>query len=631
MTNVTSGNSSVCIGTNAGNGLTLQSECVIIGANAAPTVNDNSITAIGSQVLGAAIGQFNSGVAIGYQSFFNNNNASANTGVGAMTGFENTIGTGNTCLGCFSGRFNTANSFNSTTTIGHSSAAEADREFVCGGNGVHGDTQYLTLPLKNRLNCCQFTGSNVTYNIEWRSNEYVVINSATTNYINLPQAIYANSDHIGACFHICRTHLSTSNIIVTAFGTEKINWKGLLPASIFLDSWVMSISFVCVDNVGGNGVWTVFTYNDRVTLATDANNMQTLSDSTNVNYPMCFTTISTGGNYNSVLANSNLTYNPSTSVLTATNIKTGTLSISNKVNLATNQNAVSNPTLSFSTAENVLLTDAATTALILPIPLAANIGTKFVITRKITGLDITINAPALQFVGYTLSDGSYATSITYTFSKFMQSITALCIGTSGNSWLLIEGQKAATASQNTLITSATTLTNPLRSYYPFTMKTAAGYIITLPEVTGTNVGTQLTFKRIGGSLQNLTIQMSANQPSFLLTTSVGTLANYTLCSTIQSCGTMTAIQSQDAGSGTFSNTAGSTTVNIISQSSGTLSIGGKITLGANVRWITAYSGTVPIGNGGTGNYVINALIVAANTGQPYTSEVTYGYAVTSAQ
>ena len=78
----------------------------------------------------------------------------------------------------------------------------------------------------------------------------------------------------------------------------------------------MSISFVCVDNVNGNGVWTVFTYNDRVTLATDSNKIQTLSDNTNVNYPMCFTTISTGGNYNSVLANSNLTYNPSTSVMT---------------------------------------------------------------------------------------------------------------------------------------------------------------------------------------------------------------------------------------------------------------------------------------------------------------------------
>lgn len=699
LKNCTSGNGNIVIAHNGGVAQT-NGSAVIIGSESAPTISDNGFVCVGYRTAGFATGSANRCVFVGEQAGLNNNNGYSNTHIGGLAGQNNTTGSQLTCLGTFAGGNGSINNAMNCVAIGCNAQYTESWEFVIGGDDTLGGAlsyPRLTLPTKNRINCCQFTGTPTTFTINWRTNEYVVVNSATCTQINLPQAISSNQNRVGAAFHICRTHLSTSNLVISAFGTEKINWKGTLHSFVPIDSWVMSISFVCVDNVAGNGVWTVFTYNDRVTLATDATKIQTLSDSTNVNYPVCFTTIATIG-YNNVYANSSLTYNPSTSLLTLPNLtNTGTITsaavnISNKVNLATNQNAVSNPTLSFSTGENVLLTDAATTSITLPIPAAANIGTKFVITRNVTGLDITINSPVFpQTVCYTRTDGTFFATNAYTFSKFMQSITALCIATSGNTWMLIEGEKTVTASeqagvaatfyptfvsdtdgnfgvntdynlqyrpntqslllptgtfqaerarcdvfqyrnQNTLITAATTLTNPLiKSYYPFTMKTTAGYTITLPEVTATSVGTQLTFKRIGGSLQILTIAMSANQPSFNLGNAVGTLANYQLVGTTQGCGTMVAIQSQDDGAGTFSNTAGSTTVNITAQTSGTLSIGGKIDLNGNVRWITAYSATAPVGAGGTGNYIVNAAIAAANTNAPYTSQVTYGWSVISVQ
>jgi hypothetical protein len=191
-------------------------------------------------------------------------------------------------------------------------------------------TTKLNLTNKTNIQNTQSFGSVSTITLSFGSNEYVVINSVTTSIINLPQAIVATTIHVGACFNIVRTHLSTSNIVIVAFGTEKISWKGALYSSVSIDSWVLSISVVCVDNVAGNGVWTIKGYNDRVTLATDANKIQTLSDSSNVNYPMCFTTMSDGTGYNNVYGNSNLTYNPSTSILSASNITINEL-ITNQV------------------------------------------------------------------------------------------------------------------------------------------------------------------------------------------------------------------------------------------------------------------------------------------------------------
>lgn len=223
LTNVSSGNSNICIGTNAGNGLTFQSEAVVIGAGAAPSVNDNSITAIGASALGAATGAFNSGVAIGYQSFYNNNNASANTGVGAMSGLANTTGNSNTCIGCFAGRFNTSSNLSSTTTIGYASSAEANQEFVVGGNGVQGLIQYLTLPKKMRLGCNQDWGAGSTViGLTFRSNENIILSANTIYAITLPSI--TGADNIGAKFNIYRAVQSTNQVDVFPASGQTLNY-----------------------------------------------------------------------------------------------------------------------------------------------------------------------------------------------------------------------------------------------------------------------------------------------------------------------------------------------------------------------------------------------------------------------
>lgn len=340
--NNVSGNGNVIIATNGGGGLNGKSGCVIIGRNSCPTAVENSIISIGDGAMGGATGATLACIAIGESALYNAR-SSGSIGIGYRALFNLTTGfdcqawgyqAGQSAVTATYSQFigrgadTTLSSVVNSVCMGYGAITTENFEFVIGGLGG-GDYPRLTIPNKNRINCCQYTGAIVTYTINWRSNEYVVINSATTTTINLPQAIDATAIHVGACFNIVRTHLSTSNINIVAFGTEKISWKGSLVSSVSIDSWVLSISVVCVDNVAGNGVWTIRGYNDRVTLATDANKIQTLSDSSNVNYPVCFTTLSAGTGYNNVYGNSSITYNPSTSNLTVPNLAVTNLTTTN--------------------------------------------------------------------------------------------------------------------------------------------------------------------------------------------------------------------------------------------------------------------------------------------------------------
>lgn len=183
--------------------------------------------------------------------------------------------------------------------------------------------------------------------------------------------------------------------------------------------------------------------------------------------------------------------------------------------------------------------------------------------------------------------------------------------------------------QNALITSATTIGVQF-SYIPFTMKTAAAYSITLPQITALNVGTQMTFKRIGGSLQILSIVALANQPTFLVGSAIGTTtATNAIISATQSCSTIVATQTGDVGDGTFTNTAGSATITIVTQTSGTLAIGHIMNLNGNVRYITAYLTGLGGAAIGENTYTVNAIIAGANTGAAYTTSLTYGWSQTT--
>jgi len=310
----------ICIGSNVGNGLNFQNQNVLIGNNCAPTVNDNGVLAIGANCMALATGSFNSGTSVGASSGYNNAGGQGGCFIGALAGYANTTGYYNSCLGLRAG-YSSIPTINNTICIGYNSKALNDFECVFGGEAST-EQVFLTLPQKQRLRCNQLIGSVATYNISWRSNENVIINSATTTQINLPQATDATTIHIGAVFNIIRTSGAISNCIISAFGTETIFYSGSASTSVPIDSWVNSISFCCVNNVAGSPMWAVCRYNDRVTLATDSRRLQTLTDSSNVNYPVCFTTIATTG-YNNVYANSSLTYNPSTSLMTVQNLTVG--------------------------------------------------------------------------------------------------------------------------------------------------------------------------------------------------------------------------------------------------------------------------------------------------------------------
>ena len=663
LNNVNSGNYNIILGSNVGSGLSSVGSNIVIGYGAMQTAQDNGIVAIGESALGFAVGSCNRGVFIGEGSGLNNQNGNANTFIGGQSGTGNTTGSNNVCLGTFAGRLSTS-SGNFMTCIGYDSQAIQDNEFVLGSE-TYAERADLTLPNKNRINCCQYTGNTNPFNISWRTNEFIVINSATTNTINLPQAVDPTALHVGACFTIVKNHLSTSNIIIVAFGTEKINWKGSLVSSISLDSWVLSISLVCIDNVAGDGVWSVKGYNDRVTLATDATKIQTLTDSSNVNYPVCFTTLSTGTGYNNVYGNSNMTYNPSTEILTTPNI-----TLNNKYTLSAQYAPIGGSVpLSFNDPEYLILElFPIVTNVGLPSPtIAANIGTKFTIvnrganlsTRKVgaatgefiydfntqqtTNLFSLDNIGIAEFLCVGLASTSTTTwvvlnrddnmvltgNITQTVTgnkNFSNDITAANMVSSGQ----FKGKQFMFQSQNAHITANTTLTNPLFSYYTFSMRTAATMDITLPEITASNVGTMITFKRLGGSLQILRIVAVNTQPYFALGTNLGTTtATNNLITASQNCATIVAIISQEAtgGAGLFTNAANSTTINVTTWTLGFITMGGRLNLNGNIRTVTAF-GT---GNGTTGTYTINTAIVAANTNQPYAQILSYGWSVTTVQ
>jgi hypothetical protein len=583
---LTSGYNNFALGTVALLQCTTGAENTAIGAGALIACNGNANTAIGycgpnvsSGSYNTFIGKFcgggvttqNDNCCIGYFSFVSGN-GNANTCYGNYSGQSLTSGYNNVLLGF--GSNVSSGTINNAVAIGAGSTAQDNYEFVLGT-----DNHIITIPNKTKLASCQ-SPIGATITLSFRTNENVILKDSTTTVINLPTPNAGDSRNVGCKFTIIRAVTSTNNITINAPAGQTIGqgqYSGTLsPAGSFLlRKGESQVSIVCIGNSG----MSYMVINTSLSQATDNLFISSTIPLPAINYALTFGGVSTTDYYPQFSDTTNLNYKPSTQTLTATNI-----SSSGTVN--------------------------------------GNFNGNFNITDQ-TGIATTFYPTFVGGVsGYTgLNAGSNLQYRPDTQSLLLSSGT-------------FEGYKSRATTfqyltQNTLITAATTLSEPLRSYYPFTMKTAATYTITVPEITATNVGTQLVFKRIGGSLQVLNIAMSANQPAFLLTTAVGSLTAFQLVNATQSCGTMVAIQSQEAGAGTFTNAAASTTITIATQTSGTLSIGGKINLNGLDRWITAYSGG---SIGGTGNYVVNSAIPTANvTAVPYTSSLTYAWSVSSVQ
>jgi hypothetical protein len=581
---LTSGYNNFALGTVALLQCTTGYENTAIGAGALIACNGNGNTAIGycgpnvssgsyntfiGKFCGGGITSQNDNCCIGYFSFVSGN-GNANTCYGNYSGQYLTSGYNNIFIGFNSNP--SSGTINNAIAIGVNSTAQANYEFVLGS-----DNHIITIPNKTKLASCQ-SPIGATINLSFRTNENVILKDPTTTVINLPTPSVVDSRNVGCKFTLIRSVTSTNNITINAPAGQTIGqgqYSGTLsPAGSFLlRKGESQISIVCIGNAG----MSYMVINTSLSQATDNLFIASTIPLPTLNYALTFGGLSTNDYYPQFSDTTNLNYKPSTATLTATNI-------------------ISSGTVNGNFNGNYNITDQ-------------------------TGVATTFYPTFVGGVsGYTgLNAGSNLQYRPDTQTLLLSSGT-------------FEGYRSRATcfqylTQNDLITSATTLTNPLRSYYPFTMKNTTAYTITLPEVNASNVGTQLTFKRIGGSLQILTIAMTANQPAFLLGSAVGQLTSFQLIGTTQSCGTMVAIQCQDAGTGTFTNNAGTSQITIVTQTSGTLTIGGLINLNGNNRHITGYAG----GLGGINGYNINAIIVANNTNQTYTSSITYGWAVISVQ
>lgn len=659
--NNTYGNGNVVIATNGGGGISNKNGCIIIGSNSCPTASENAIISIGESAMGASTGSTLACIAIGQQALYNCRTSGV-LGIGFQALFDLTIGYDNqgigyqAGLGCVSGTFNQFIGRGTTTTksdvtnsvcVGYGSQTIEDFEFVIGGLASGGYPK-LTIPQKVRLNCNKTIGAVGSHTIPWRSNENVIITDPLTTAIYLPEAINATDFHLGACFNIIRTSTATSDITIGAYGTEQICYTGGLHSTFLMNDWLTSISFVCVGSTAGAAVWSIARYNPRVVLANDANQIQTLNNTTNVNFPVCYTTISSGTNYHQVHAEPTFYYNPSIQSLSVVNIKStgtidGTATRSTYVKVANNSTTNVSYYLNFS---DMIGSTVASLSASVDLRYNPSLAEITVPNLTVTGI-LTGTATSSTFA--TLADRA-GSSTTYSmiFSNGLGSILGQLGGVTDLTYNPVtkllnmgptgaaEGTIQSYISKSTvyqyyeasdLIIAATTLA-AYYSYVPFTMKTAAAYSITLPVINSASVGTQITFKRIGGSLQALSITAQSNQPTYLSGNARGTTtATNILVSASQSCSTIVATQTGDVGAGTFTNAAGSATITVVTQSSGTLSIGHIMNLNGNVRFITAYI----TGNGAGANstYSINTAITGANTGQPYSTSLTYGWCVTT--
>lgn len=307
----------IMMGSNVGNGLTFQGNCTFIGTSCAPTVNDNAVTAVGYQALGAATGQFNSGTAIGWQAGYNNANGQGGTFIGSEAGYSNTTGNLNTCIGLKAGRNNASGALNLTCCIGYNSAAQQDNECVFGGE-LLSEQVFLTLPNKVRLACNQ-SPTGVAIGLSFRTNENVIISDPTTTSITLPSPI--GNQNIGTKFHINRV-VATSNITINAPASETIglyqpNGAYITNASFTWTYASGSINLLCIGATAGGTNWLLLP--PSISEGTNSLLSSTTIPSPSLNYSIPFGGQTTTGYHPYYMDNTNINYQPSTQKLTTTN------------------------------------------------------------------------------------------------------------------------------------------------------------------------------------------------------------------------------------------------------------------------------------------------------------------------
>lgn len=205
-------------------------------------------------------------------------------------------------------------------------------------------TTKLNLTNKVNIQNIQSFGSVANVSLSFGTNENVMITSTTTTSITLPTPIASN---IGSTFNIYKTYTGTSIITVIAPSTQHILADGISSTTYNFGYNQTYLVVSCIADTGvitwtarGNnlflarndsstitGTYTfstnpIFNNNSIPTSAISGygTTQQIVTNSSNVDYPVTFTTLSTGGAVNPVYGNANMTYNPSTSILSVPHI-----------------------------------------------------------------------------------------------------------------------------------------------------------------------------------------------------------------------------------------------------------------------------------------------------------------------
>lgn len=319
LNNVGSGSNNIIIGSNVGNGLGNAGDNVVIGKNAMTTAVDNGIVCIGSSALENATGTCNSGCFIGFSAGRYNTNGNSNTFIGGNSGLGNTIGSQNQCIGVYSGRLSVSY-LNYTTCIGYDSRATQNNEFVIGSESYL-ERADLTLPNKTRLACNQIR-SDATVTLNFRTDENVILNSATTNVINLPAP--TGQENVGCKIFLQRA-VTGINITINApagqlVGYLKYEGTYTTGSSYTFKKEVSNIRLLCIGSTAGGANWVIMNTLNAEAADTVYVNSTVSIPSTKYSIPFGGTTASA---YQTLyMDNADLNFQASTSTLSTTNLTT---------------------------------------------------------------------------------------------------------------------------------------------------------------------------------------------------------------------------------------------------------------------------------------------------------------------
>ena len=636
------GSNNTLVGYNAGVALTT-------GGNTTTAIGHLSLSSITNTVLNTAIGAGAGKTQTLSRSTFVGANAGGSTVsatkcvfLGENSAFSNTTGLLEECtfLGNKSDVFVATTYYRNSTAVGaHSIISESNSIEMGGADQITGVYPNVVIPNKVKLQNSILIGGSASYTVSYRTPETIIVDNAATTTINLPTP---SANSVGMSFKIIRAYATGLATNITIQATSGINIAG---NGVVANTYVMNAleTAVTVTLIASSGTaWSVSGKTLDNQLATQIVTQQYTFNETNY---INFSAQSPASNYyNTIHTDTDLTYNSSTNVMTVPNITTTTatatnLTVANKSQLQTTTviGAVATYTIStFPCSEEYVISSATTTDIYLPYPLTANIGASIKFSRAYIvgnfGNMIRLNTTGVETIQSFDINPTVTFFMDYSITTIKLTVMAAgqWVATYSRDWTQCSQVKNGAAAMQ--VTNATTgnvivtMAAPFYEYYPFTNVTTATLRYNLPQITQSMIGMKLVFKRFGGTYNAVDFNPQVPYPGHAIFglggSALGSTALQTLISTTQNTCTLTAIQTQGSFTGTFTNTAGATVVTIVT-TNGTIFAGGYFSFNGVNRYITS-CGT---GRGGTGTYNIDTGIVAANTGQPFTASVSYGWMV----